>query len=205
MILLGFDTDAKGSVAIFDFSKLSEKRATLDIYAVPNRHKHLKNGTKRLEVNYPALVAIMVETICRVPAVPVCYLEDQWSRPSQDIARTFTFGKTFGECRTATAAGLLVRGLTPSEIDSQILYVPGGDWKYDMRLDSDKSKSLDLATRMFPECKHAWAKKSLHTSAAEAALLAFWGASKQGIKVPPGTIVLPPETPICSVAQSLVC
>lgn len=204
MIVVGFDTDAKGSVAILDFTNLQNRRVTLDVYPVPNRLKILKSGTKRLEVNYPVLAALLVEMNSRV-RVHRFYLEDQWSRPMQDSGSTFTFGKTFGDCRTAVAAGLLIAGLTPPQVDQTIVYVPGSDWKSEMRLDKDKQKSLDLADKLFPACSHAWELKSKHTSAAEAALLALWGATKEGIKLPAGVVVSPPKTPICKSAQSLVC
>lgn len=204
MKVLGFDTDAKGSIALLDFTNLKSKSVLLDIYPVPNRLKHLKNGTKRLEVDYPALVTLMTALILSA-SVDRAYLEDQWSRPMQDAGATFTFGKTFGDCRSATAAGLLAMGLTPEQVHERIVYVPGGDWKSEMRLDSDKQKSLDLADKLFPLCSKAWKLKSKHTSAAEAALLALYGATKEGVRIPPGTVVSPPKAPICSVAQSLVC
>lgn len=203
MVIIGIDTDAKGSIALLDFSRLREKKATLDIYAVPNRHKVLKSGTRRLEVDYPALVAIMVEMTSRV-SVDRLYLEDQWSRPMQDSGATFTFGKTFGDCRTASAAGLLATGLNPLEIDEKIVYVPGKDWKSVMRLDSDKEKSITLANNLFPACAKAWKLVSKHTSAAEAALLALYGASQEGVRIPPGLVVSPPKSPICTCAKSLV-
>ena len=84
MVIIGVDTDAKGSIAILDCRNLSNP--ILDIYAIPNRQKLLKNGTKRLGVNYPALVAIMVELTSRVP-VDKFYLEEQWSRPMQECLR----------------------------------------------------------------------------------------------------------------------
>ncbi len=197
---IGFDTDAKGSIAVL---QLRPGDCHLDIYPVPNRIKLLKNGTKRNEVNYPVLAATMGDLISSV-AVDKIFLEDQWSRPSQDSGATFTFGKTFGDCRTATAAALLRVGLTPEQIDEKIHYVPGGEWKHEMRLDSDKNKSLLLADRIFPLCKQAWKLKSKYTSAAEAALLALWGAFQLGYKVPPGLVVSPFSNPILTSAQSLV-
>lgn len=199
MVIVGVDTDAKGSVAILD----CRAAPILDIYPIPNRIKLLTSGTKRTETNYPALAAIMAELISLVPVGRV-YLEDQWSRPAQDSGSTFTFGKTFGDIRTAVAAGFLGTGLTPDAVDEKIVYVHGGVWKHEMRLDSDKAKARDLADRLFPECKHAWKLTSKHTSAAEASLIALWGATKEGVRIRPGTIVKAVKKPILSVAQSLV-
>lgn len=199
MVIVGVDTDAKGSVAILD----CRATPTLDIYPIPNRIKLLSSGTKRTETNYPALAAIMAELTSRVP-VDRFYLEDQWSRPDQDSGSTFTFGKTFGDIRTAVAAGLWATGIQLDGIDAKIAYVHGGVWKHEMRLDSDKAKARALADKMFPQCKHAWKLTSKHTSAAEAALIAVWGASKEGFRFQAGMVVKPPKKPILSVAQSLV-
>lgn len=202
MIVVGIDTDAKGSVAILDCR--DRRKLILDIYPIPNREKVLKSGKKRLGVNYPVLAAIMVELNSRV-SVKRFYLEEQWSRPMQDAGATFTFGQTYGDCRTAVAAGLIAKGKTPDEIDDLIAYVPGSAWKSDMRLDSDKDKSLTLASALFPNCEQAWALKSKHTSAAEAALLALYGATREGLRLTPGlTIVNPPTVPILSVVSSLL-
>lgn len=201
MLIVGVDTDAKGSVAILDCRAPS--RPQLDIYPIPNRIKLLTDGTKRTETNYPALAAIMAELTSSVP-VGRFYLEDQWSRPAQDSGSTFTFGKTFGDIRTAVAAGLLATGLTSDAVDEKIVYVSGGAWKHEMRLDSDKDKSRNLASQLFPECKHAWKLISKHTSAAEASLIALWGATKEGIRIPPGAVVKPFKAPILTVARSLV-
>lgn len=201
MIIVGMDTDAKGSVAVLDCREKTKPR--LDVYPIPNRYNLLKNGTKRIEIIFPVLVAIMVELISSVP-VDRIYLEEQWSRPKQGVASTFSFGKTFGDCRTATAAGLLVSGLTPEEVEKKIVFVPGSDWKHAMQLDSDKSKALSLANRVFAECAHAWKKTSLHTSAAEASLLALYGATQEGVRISTGAVVMPPDAPILTVADSLV-
>lgn len=199
MLIVGIDTDAKGSVAILDLSK---QTPVLDIYAVPNRVKELKNGKKRLGVDYPVLAAIMVELNSRV-SVTRFYLEEQWSRPMQDAGATFTFGVTFGDCRTAVAAGLVANGVPHSDVDGRITYIPGAQWKSHMGLSSDKDKSLTLATALFPECAQAWAKKSKYTSAAEAALLALYGASQEGYRFKPATVVKPPTKPILTIVPSL--
>lgn len=200
MIIVGIDTDAKGSVAILDCQDVT--KPLLDVYGIPNRHKILTSGKKRLGVNSPVLAAIMAELSSRV-SVTKFYLEEQWSRPMQDSGATFTFGQTFGDIRTAVAASL-VGEYTPEQIDDRIVYVPALDWKAAMRLSSDKKLSLDLADRLFPKCKKAWEKSSLYTSAAEAALLALYGATQEGVRLPRGVVVNPPETPMLSCASSLV-
>jgi len=174
-VIIGIDTDAKGSIAV-----LNTSAHTLDIFPIPNREKKLSSGKSRLEVNYPVLAALMVELSTHVLADRI-YLEDQWSRPKQDSGATFTFGKTFGDCRTATVSSLLAAGLSPEDSEERMRFVPGSEWKAELNLDSDKNKSLKLASLLFPNCSDAWKLKSKHTSAAEAALLAFWGVGKERI------------------------
>ncbi|MGD9670323.1 MAG: hypothetical protein AB7U75_14995 [Hyphomicrobiaceae bacterium] len=199
MVIVGIDTDAKGSLAILDFR---QPKIVLDIYGIPNRPKLLKSGTKRIEVNFPALVAIMVELTSTVP-VDKFYLEEQWGQKGDGPVGAFSFGRTFGDIRTATVAGLLGMGETPSSVESKIAYVPGGDWKAEMQLDSDKSKSIKLANKVFPACSKAWTKAK-YVSAAEAALLALWGATREGVRIKPGSEVVAPESPILATAPSLV-
>jgi hypothetical protein len=116
----------------------------------------------------------------------------------------FTFGQTFGDCRTAVAGGLVAAGHSAEEADARIVFVPGGEWKHEMRLDSDKSKSLALASAIFPACKQAWKLVSKHTSAAEASLLALYGATKKGLRLKPKSQILPPSKPILTLFPSLV-
>ena len=200
MIVVGIDTDAKGSVAILDCRNASNP--VLDVYGIPNRQKVLTSGKKRLGVNFPALAAIMAELTSRV-YVTRFYLEEQWSRPQQGSGAAFTFGQTFGDIRTSVAAAL-IGDFPPHEVDTMIKFIPALDWKSAMRLSKDKDLSLALADKLFPECKKAWAKKSLYTSAAEAALLAFYGASLEGFKLPAGAVVSAPKIPMLEVASSLV-
>ena len=98
----------------------------------------------------------------------------------------------------------MVTGMNPAAVYEKIVYVPGEEWKASMRLSSDKELSLTLASKLFPSCAQAWKLKSKHTSAAEAALLALFGASKEGLKLPRNAIVTPPKKPILTFAHSLV-
>jgi len=181
--VVGIDTDSKGSVAVLDTELLS-----LDVYAIPNLVTETYDGAKRRSIDYPVLAAIMIDVTCHAD---VAFLEKQWSRPLQGVASTFGFGTSFGVCLAATAAGFLANQYDVRETRTKIKLVTAADWKHDLKLDGDKDKALALATKLFPLCAKAWAKKSLHTSAAEASLLAFYGASVSGVRMKPGSIIRP--------------
>jgi len=187
VVVLGIDSDAKGAAALLDCGQW-----TLDLYALPNQHKILKSGKKRLHLDYPALAALLGDLTYHADAV---WIEDQWSRPSQDIGAMFTFGMGFGDIRTATAAGLFQRHKSLEDVRKRINFVSGADWKLAMGASSDKAQTRDLAARLFPECAFAWKLISKHTSAAECALLALYGASRAGIRIPRGTIIRPYSGP----------
>lgn len=195
MVVLGMDTDSKGSVAVLDLMDLT--RPTLDVYPIPNLKKTLTSGTTRMSVDYHVLAALMADLTSFADAA---WLEEQWSRPGQDVATMFGFGTTFGDCRTATAAGFLFNKKPSAPIN----FVPGAKWKHSLRLDDDKKKSIALATALFPACASAWKLISKHTSAAEASLIAFYGAAQLKVKMVPGVPVLPRVTPCSLVVESLL-
>ena len=178
MIVLGIDSDVRGSAALLNAHDL-----TLDVWALPNREKVLGSGKKRLELDFPVLVATLIELTCLADVVVI---EEQWSRPSQDIGAMFGFGQTQGDLRASVAAGLLAKGVKIADVRSKISYVPGSVWKPAMRLDQDKNKSHALADLCFPDCKHAWKLKK-HTSAAEASLLALYELSQRGVRLQRGS------------------
>ncbi len=199
MVVLGLDTDAKGSIAVLDLSQLS--RPTLDVYPIPHHYNTLKKGTKRISVTFHALAALMTDL---TSFAHVAWLEEQWSRPGQDSGAMFGFGTTYGDIRTATAAGFLTNGTPLIEIPTKIQFVHSTIWKGVLRLDDDKKKALALADGLFPECKHAWKLVSKHTSAAEASLIAFYGASQMGIRFQKGVAIRPREKPCSTVVKSLL-
>jgi hypothetical protein len=196
MVIVGIDTDANGSVAILDTSQMK-----LDIYPIPKTKVHKKSGATSTEIDYLAFAAIMLELTSTVH-VDRWYLEEQWSRDGQSSQSTFTFGKIQGDIRSAISTALQAQGASPGEVQRRIRYVPGNVWKPALNLSSDKILSHKLADRLFPKCKNAWVL-SKYTSAAEAALIAFWGACKEGVdfagKMP---IVNPFDPPILTLTSN---
>lgn len=175
--------------------------ATLDIYPLSHRYRPV-NGKNRIELLAPALAALMIDLTLYADVV---WIEEQWSRPMQDAGATFGFGRTFGGIEAAVTTGLVANGCPVEKVAERVIFVPGGEWKHGMRLSADKAKARELASRLFPECRQAWKLISKHTSAAEAALLAFYGASHQGLRVSPGQPILPRPEPYSRRAPSLLC
>lgn len=172
MVVLGVDSDARGSIALLDCNEW-----TLALYAIPNATRTLKSGEKRLQVDCPALVATMTDLTCHAT---VAWIEDQWARPNQNVNAMFGFGRTFGSIITGVSAGFLQNEPDLEKVRAKINFVSGADWKHAFGLDKDKEKSRALADKCFPECKDGWKLKK-YTSAAEAALIAAYGAMKMGV------------------------
>lgn len=182
MVVAGIDTDSRGSIALLDTSPWC-----LDVYPLPTLSTTLKSEKVRLSLDYHVLVAIMEDLIFHVDAA---WLEHQWGRPGQSAPATYGFGQTNGDIRTAVAAGFLKKGLSLEEVRKAIHHVAAADWKPALGATADKAQTRNLASLCFPECAHAWAMVK-HTSAAEAALIALYGLSQMGIKIPRGTIIKP--------------
>jgi hypothetical protein len=175
MKVLAVDTDARGSMALIDSLAL-----TLVVYPTPTLKETLSSGKSQLRTDFPVLAAILIDLTSHAD---VAFLEHQWSRPMQGVASTFGFGRTYGEYRGCVASGFIAKGKSPSEVNELIRLSPGMEWKGKMRLSSDKKEARAMASKLFPMCAHAWKGKD---SAAEASLLAFYGLSVMGEKIPFG-------------------
>jgi hypothetical protein len=181
-VILGVDSDARGSIARLDCNEW-----TLAVYPIPNATKVLKSGKKRLQVDCPALAAIMEDLTWLATVV---WIEDQWARPGQDANAMFGFGRTFGSIITGASAGLLQKETDLQKVRDAVRFVSGADWKHAMKLDKDKAKARALADQCFPLCKHAWKLKK-YTSAAEASLIAAYGAMQMGVRFSPNILIKP--------------
>ena len=180
-VIVGIDTDSRGAIALLDTDQWS-----LDVYPLPTLKTELKSEKTRLSLDYPVLVAIMIDLIWPADAV---WLEEQWGRPGQSAQSTYGFGQTNGDIRASVAAALYLNLRDLEAVRKRIHLASGAKWKGALSLSSDKAHTRNVATAFFPDCAHAWKLVSKHTSAAEAALLACYGAAQMGIKLPsPGTI-----------------
>lgn len=90
----------------------------------------------------------------------MCYVERVHAMPEQGVTSTFSFGVGFGSVLGAVRCmGYPIWLVTPQK------------WKRAMLLDSDKSKSLELARTLWPDATLARKKD---TNVAEALLIAHY-------------------------------
>jgi len=194
MIVLAIDTDSRGAMAMLD-----TRRLMLDVFATPTEKIKMASGKSQLQMNLPVLAAILHDLTSHAD---VAWLEKQWARPNQGVTSTFGFGKTYGEYRGIVTFGFLEKECSPlPQLQERVHLVSGAEWKGKMRLTKDKKEARALATQLFPECASAWKSKD---SSAEASLLAFYGASMLGEKIPFGAKIKPSIVRYTAHAESLI-
>lgn len=178
MRIVAIDTDSKGSIAV-----ICTETKKVDMYYIPATTQALSNGKKRAKLLRQTLAKYAAE-IFEWP-IDFVYFEEQWSRPDQDAGATFTFGCVYCSIVQAFEDAAFHAGST-----AEFKYASGQKWKKTMFLNSDKSEAVKMASRIFPKCVPAWEKASTtakssgeFTSAAEAALLAFYALTLEMSKV----------------------
>lgn len=181
---------------------LDTESLTLDVYPVP--HEHVVTGKtktgkprKRLKTTCCALAAILADLTSHAD---VAFLELQWGWEGQAAGSSFTFGETFGVIKASTAAGFLRAGLSIEQADEALHFIKAEDWKNAMKLGGDKEKAVRLASAIFPFAEQAFEL----VSAAEASLIALYGATKLGVKLTPGSAFSPRLRACTDVVSSLV-
>jgi hypothetical protein len=197
VVVLGVDTDGNGSLALLDTAAM-----TLDVYAVPSA-KHVTGKTKsgklrkRLKTTFCALPAICDDLSSHAD---VAYLELQWGWEGQAAGSSFTFGETFGVIKTSIASGFLHAGLSIEDTEEKIKFVRAEDWKDALHLGGDKAKAVALASQLFPFAAPAFER----VSAAEAALIALYGATLSGVRFTQGSVFAARAVPYTDVTDSLL-
>jgi hypothetical protein len=132
----------------------------------------------------------------------VAYLEHQWGWEGEAAGSSFQFGATYGDIRGSTATGFAAHKKNPADC---VKLVQAANWKHALHVGADKEKCRALATEVFPTCAHAWKKGKNPVSAAEAALIALYGATISGVRFTPGTGFGARLRPYTDVVSSLVC
>lgn len=158
MRILGIDPGAGGAVALLEHGNLLN---AWDMPAV-----EVKVGKKLRRRIVPAELARIV----REAGASHAFLELVNSTPNDGHVQAFSFGKAAGLMEMACAAiGLPYTLVTP------------GEWKPALRLGSDKRAACARAAQLWPG--HVWfgPRGGPLDGRAEAALLAWYGARRDGL------------------------
>lgn len=174
-LVMGIDPGLKGAIAIIDFRDLKIE-TIIDMPLVktpknPKNPKGSKSSKKAREHRVIDIATLALEIDSYVRETAVSYIEHNSSRPGQGLQSTYRFGYVSGLIHGATAAlGIPVLSVRP-EI-----------WKGHLGLTSDKTTSLNLARKMWPEYANQYFSLKKHSDRAEAALIAFFAVRILGLR-----------------------
>lgn len=96
------------------------------------------------------------------------FIEKQQAMPRQGLSSTFSTGFGYG-----IYIGLLVAARVPYTEISPI------KWKKDLQVPADKDAARKRASEILPDASELWQLKK-DDGLAEAALIAYWGATRSG-------------------------
>lgn len=153
MRILGIDPGAKGAVALLANGSLAR------VWDTPTT---LQNGKARVDAG--ALASIV-----RDARADHAFLERVNAMPGQGVSSMFAFGRALGIAEgVVLGLGVPLTWLTPVE------------WKHGLRVPADKSGARARASQLFPSSSHHWPLVK-HDGRAEAALIALYGARRDGL------------------------
>ena len=156
-VVIGIDPGLSGAIAILD-----AKDWSLVVHDMPTLRTGV--GSKR-ELDLLALTSLLPLNVRQT------VVEKVHAMPGQGVTSMFNFGMGYG-----ALLGLIAAFEHPhSKVTPQ-------RWKKDMGVTASKDGARARASELMPLCSEAWKLKN-HDGRAEAALIAFWWASKN-IKYP---------------------
>lgn len=152
-LVLGIDPGKSGALVWLD----ADTKRVVTYVDMPQNGIELSRSLRLApEIKFAVIEAVSAMT----------YTDEEGKKRGQGAAASFNFG--FG-------AGMLDGALCALGIP--IYYVVPGTWKALYGLSSDKSKSIELAKKKFPQFAPQLTLKK-HDGRAEAALLALFGAER---------------------------
>ena len=163
MILLGIDPGEKGGLALVN-CRPGRRPRLIEAMTMP-----IKTVRNKKTLHIYAVDQWLKQF--EKPEVGVCELVS--AMPKQGVSSSFQFGRMFGAVETVMYAYCETQH-----------YIPASKWKQGLGLSSDKSASIDLATRMFgQEAANEWwpvgpRGGTPRDGVAEAALIAYYFAKK---------------------------
>lgn len=164
-LIIGIDPGSSGAVAFY-----WPATRRLEVFDTPNMKKAV--GTKERTV---IDVFGLIQTL--MPASPsvvgashavIAYVEEVGPMPRDGKVQAFAFGKSYGEVLAILAC-----------LEIPVVSIRPAAWKKTMKLSSDKNYSRSAITSLFPSLIDLF-KRVRDADRAEAALLAIYGAKKQG-------------------------
>jgi crossover junction endodeoxyribonuclease RuvC len=154
-MILAIDPGAKGALAFFDMEK-----GVLNIVDCPT--VEVKRGAKVKTEISPQMVSGIIAS--RSPTLAI--LEKVGAMPNQGVSSMFQFGRGVGMYEGVLAA-----------LQIPITYVTPQAWQKEMNVRGGKDGSRARAAELYPAYANLFAKKK-DDGRADAALMAFWGATR---------------------------
>lgn len=167
-IYCGIDPGLTGALAFLD-----TEAARLSVFDMPI--VKVTTGDKTRSHMDPDKLADIIDRFNPTKSL----IENVHSTPNDGHVGAFTFGKATG----------IVIGIFAG-IGLPLAQVTPGKWKKDLRVPADKEEAMNVATRLFPQCRPLWSRKKDH-GRAEAALISLYLAISNGFQptrpLSPGT------------------
>lgn len=155
--VLGIDPGFYGAMALYS----PHKKSIQFLEDMPLKMRERTNHCERVVLDCEKVVQLLAPYR---DETEMAFIEEVSARPGQGVTSMFRFGRSTGQIEgILTALGFPIFHITPKS------------WKRKMNLSSDKTHSLELATRLFPALKENFLRKK-DNGRAEAALLAVYGS-----------------------------
>ncbi|WP_395160412.1 hypothetical protein [Ilumatobacter sp.] len=154
-LIVGVDPGKTGAIALLDH--LGE---LISVYDMPIIGKHV--SVAQLSETFSSLTLPLTVARCATVGEAICVIEDVSSSPQMGVTSAFSFGRSKGVVEAMAAA----QGM-------RLVYVSPAKWKRDMRLNKDKGKAREMATRRWPQHARSFMLVK-HDGRAEAALIGLW-------------------------------
>lgn len=154
-MILAIDPGASGALAFFNTTE-----GVLDILDMPT--VEVKRGNKDKREISPAMLATEITR----HQIDLVVLERVGAMPGQGVSSTYQFGRGVG----------MVEGVV-SALRLPLQYVTPQRWQRDLNVRDGKDGNRQRAAELFPAYAHLFARKK-DDGRADAALMAYWGATR---------------------------
>lgn len=158
--VIGIDPGASGAIAMIDTE--TQVLSIMDMPIVP-----VGKSKTRKEVDGRSIAAFVMGY--DPDDIPVAYIEDVWSLPTDGHVGAFSFGDKYG-----TVKGVL------SAFDIDMFRVRPQTWKVKMKTPTDKDGARKRACVLFPNHTDLFARGK-DDGRAEAAIIALYGLIHKGL------------------------